>query len=102
MTIIKKLVRMIDEELADAEKYADCALKMRDENPSLAIVYYNLSLDEMKHMQMLHGEVVKIIEMYRKEHGEPPAAMLAIWEYKHEEHVEWAEKITAMQMMAKK
>lgn len=102
MTIIKKLVKMIDEELADAEKYADCALKMREENPSLAIVYYNLSLDEMKHMQMLHGEVVKIIEMYRKEHGEPPAAMLAIWEYKHEEHVEWAEKITAMQMMAKK
>lgn len=102
MTIIKKLVKMIDGELADAEKYADCALKMREENPSLAIVYYNLSLDEMKHMQMLHGEVVKIIEMYRKEHGEPPAAMLAIWEYKHEEHVEWAEKITAMQMMAKK
>ena len=102
MRIIKKLVKMIDEELADAEKYADCALKMRDENPSLALVFHNLSVEEMRHMNMLHMEVVKIIEAYRKEHGEPPAAMLAIWEYKHEEHVEWAEKITAMQMMAKK
>lgn len=102
MKIIKKLVKMIDEELSDAEKYADCALKMREENPSLAMVFYNLSLEEMKHMNMIHAEVVKIIDAYRKEHGDPPAAMLAIWEYKHEEHVEWAEKITAMQMMVKK
>lgn len=102
MTIIKKLVKMIDEELEDARKYAECALKMREEYPGLANVYYTLSLDEMKHMNMLHGEVVKLIENYKREKGEPPAAMMAIWEYKHEEHIDAAEEIAVVQAMFKK
>ncbi|MBE6710329.1 MAG: hypothetical protein E7579_04320 [Ruminococcaceae bacterium] len=102
MKIIKKLVKMIDEELADAKKYAECALKMREEYPMLANVFYNLSMEEMKHMNMLHAEVVKVIEAYKKEKGEPPAAMLAIWEYKHEEHIEAAEEVSVMQAMFKK
>ena len=102
MTIIKKLVKMIDEELQDAKKYAECAIKIREENPSLASVYYALSMEEMKHMNMLHAEVVKIIDAYRKEHGEPPAAMMAVWEYKHEEHIDAAEEITILQGLYKK
>ena len=102
MKIIKKLAKMIDEELEDAKKYAEAALKMREENPTLAMVFYNLSLEEMKHMNMLHGEVVKLIEAYKREKGEPPAAMIAVWEYKHEEFIEASEKVTVMQTMFKK
>ena len=102
MVIIKKLVKMIDEELEDARKYAECALKERESNPALANVYYTLSQDEMKHMNLLHGEVVKLIEAHKREKGEPPAAMLAVWEYKHEEHIEAAEEVIVLQGMYRK
>ena len=102
MVIIKKLVKMIDEDLEDAKKYAECALKERESNPALANVYYTLSQDEMKHMNLLHGEVVKLIEAHKREKGEPPAAMLAVWEYKHEEHIEAAEEVIVLQGMYRK
>ena len=102
MKLIKKIVKMIDEELHDAQKYAECALKLREENPTVASVFYALSQDEMKHMNMLHGEIVKMIEDYRRNHGEPPEAMKAVWEYKHEEHIEEAKEVAILQEMYKK
>ncbi len=102
MKIIKKLVKMIDEELGDARKYAECALQEKESNPTLANLFYTLSLEEMKHMNMLHAEVVKVIDGYRREKGEPPPAMLAVWEYKHEEHIEAAEEVLVLQGMFKK
>ena len=102
MKLIKKIVKMIDEELDDAQKYAECALKLREENPTVASVFYALSQDEMRHMNMLHGEIVKMIEEYRRNHGEPPEAMKAVWEYKHEEHIEEAKEVTILQEMFKK
>ena len=50
-------------------------------------------------MSILHDEVVKIIEEYRKEHGEPPAAMLAVYDYLHKKHIEDAQKAKTYQTM---
>ena len=50
-------------------------------------------------MQMLHNQVVKLIENYRKEKGEPPASMLAVYDYLHEKFIEEAKEVEMMQQM---
>ena len=99
MKVIKKLSEHIGEEIKDARAYAMWALEVKDENRSLANVLYSLSLGETAHMNALHDEVVKIIETYRKEHGEPPAAMMAVYDYLHQKHIEDAAEVRELQAM---
>lgn len=96
MEIIKALVSKIDDELEDAEKYIKCAYKIKGTYPQLAEVYYKLSLEEMKHMTMLHDEVVRIINDFKKT-NEVPAGMQTLYDYVHEREIKWASKIKAKQ-----
>ena len=88
MKLIKELEELIEEEISDVKKYAKLATEMKHDRPSLAQVFYNLSTQEEGHQQMLHNEVVKIIEEYRKEKGNPPPEMQAIYAYVHKKHIE--------------
>ena len=97
MTIIKKLSEMIEDELEGAEHYAKCALKYKEEHPTLAKTLYDISTDEMRHVGLLHTEVVSLIETYRKEHGEPPTAMKAVYDYLHEKQIEEANEVKMRQ-----
>ena len=99
MTIIKKLTEMISEEIRDAGKYVDCALNHRMDNPTLADTFFKLSQEEMNHMNMLHDQVTRIIETYRKEHGEPPKEMMAVYNYLHEKNIDEAAQVKAKQML---
>ena len=101
MKIIKKLSEMIADEIKDADKYATCALKHKKDDPALADTFYRLSTEEMQHMALLHEQVVRIIEAYRKEHGEPPAPMMAVYDYLHEKQIEDASAVKAKQAMYK-
>lgn len=87
MKIIKTLSEMIEEELEGAEHYARMALTQKEMHPALARVLNDISHQEMTHVNTLHGEVVKLIEQHRKEKGEPPAPMLAVYEFLHERHI---------------
>lgn len=102
MELIKKLAEMIEEELEGAEEYAKCALKHRESNPELAQTFYTMSSEEMQHVDRLHKQVVRIIDMYRREHGDPPAAMQAIYDYVHERQIEHANKVIMMHTQFKK
>lgn len=96
MQIIKTISEKIDDELHDAEKYIKCAYKVEDEYPQLANTYYQLSLEEMKHVTMLHESVVRIINEY-KQSNEVPEAMQLLYDYLHDRQIKWAAKIKAKQ-----
>ncbi|MBR5202660.1 MAG: hypothetical protein IKW45_05295 [Clostridia bacterium] len=97
MKIIKELSEMIEDELEGAEEYAKAAVFYREEHPMLAKTLYDISTEEMRHVEMLHNEVVGFIEKHRKEHGEPPVAMKAVYDHLHERNIEWAKEIKLYQ-----
>ena len=99
MLIIKKLSKMIEEELNDSEKYARCALNHKDDRPMLAETFYSLSLEELKHMQQLHNQVVKIIEEVNRSGVDIPEGMQEIYDYLHEQHMEHEKEVRMLQTM---
>lgn len=88
MKLIRDLEELIEEEVSDVKKYAKMANELRADHPQLAQVLYTISSQEEGHQQMLHNEVVKIISDYRREHGDPPEAMMAVYEYVHKKHID--------------
>lgn len=88
MKLIKYLEDAIEEEIEGVKGYAKKAVELKDEHPNLAQVLYNISVQEDAHQAALHKEVVKIIEDHRRTHGEPPAAMMAVYEYVHQKHID--------------
>ena len=85
--LIERISDMITDEIEGAKEYATCAIKHKNDLPTLAKTYYDIATDELRHVNLLHGEVVKLIETHRKEHGEPHASMLAVYEYLHEKQI---------------
>lgn len=90
---------MIEEEIAGAEEYAKCALKYKADMPELASAFSRMSHDEIGHVNLLHKNVVKIIDDYRRENGEPPEAMLAVYNFLHERQIENMAKVKTIQNM---
>lgn len=99
MKLIEKLSDMIEDEIEGAMCYAKTALKYKDEYPDLSRVLHSLSSQEVEHMNVLHGEVVKVIERYRREQGEPPEAMMAVYDYLHDKQIEKSAEVKRLQSM---
>ena len=97
MKIIKKLTEMIEEEIDGAEQYAEYALRYKEEFPGLADVFYEISGQEMTHVNKLHDEVVKVIKKYREKHGDPPVEMQAIYDWEHTKQIERTKEVKILQ-----
>lgn len=101
MKVIKILSEKIEEEIKDAKSYAHMAIEYKEDYPELSRTLYNLSSQEMEHMNLLHNEVTTIIRKYREQNGEPPADMMAVYEYLHNRQIEKALAVKTLQNMYK-
>lgn len=88
MKLIRELEELIEDEISDIEKYAKMAAELKAQHPGLAQALYTISTQEDTHQAAIHTEVVKLIEEHRRSHGEPPAAMMAVYDYIHKRHIE--------------
>ena len=93
MKVIKLLSEKIHDELDDACSYAKLAIEYKDSYRSVGETFYSLAQEEMRHHMMLHNEAVQLIDTYRRENGEPPERMLAVYDYLHEQAIDKAEKV---------
>ena len=71
MMKIKKLSDRIKEEICDAKYYAEEAIKSKEDDKALAETFYTLSTEELKHVDLLHAQVVRLINEYRATKGDP-------------------------------
>ena len=99
MKLIEKLSEFIEDEIEGARCYAKTALEYKDSKPELARIMYNLSAQELQHMNDLHALVVEVIDDYRKDKGEPPTQMRAIYDYLHSRHIDEAAEVRTLQSM---
>lgn len=101
MKIIERLSEKITEEIHDAKAYATMAVEYKEEYPDLSRTFYSLSLQEMDHMTILHNAATDIIKRYRDNQGEPPADMLAVYDYLHKKQIEKSLEVKTLQSMYK-
>ena len=96
---MKKIANMVKEmrdEISGAEHYAKQATKYKDDDKALADVYVAMANQEIEHVDRLHTQVARIIQAYRSGKGEPPEAMMAVWNFEHEDMMEKVARIKAL------
>lgn len=101
MQVIKKMAKNMKKRLCLAECDIDLALKYKDEYPELAKNQYSLSVELINEFQMQHNHIVQIISNYKKTGNEIPEGMQFIYNYLHEEYIDWAAEIKAKQELFK-
>ena len=102
MKIIRELSECIEDEIRDAKHYAEQALAHKEEYPEVSAVYAKLSEERISAMSRLHEVVASLIRTYRDKNGEPPAGMLAVYNYLHERHIADTAQVKALQEMYKR
>lgn len=99
MTVIKKMVDEISEEICGAKDYAERYVEARSMSNSMwANRYKEMAQDEMKHASYLHDLAVEKIEQIRSVY-EPTPEMEEMWDRSHREYVDKAAWIKMMLTM---
>ena len=102
MKSIERFKKHIRDEIRDANEYIREALACKEECPEDAELYRELAEEELKHMEKLHGAVVRKIKKYREETGkEPPPDMQARYDVLHKIAMEDANEVRMMIRMYK-
>lgn len=102
MKVIKCLSEDIESTLDCAETDIKHAIMYKEENPVAAKAFYIKSTMLMDSIKPQHDAIVALIEGYKKEKGDPPEGMMAIYNYMHERHIMKAAAIKNLQDMYSK
>lgn len=88
MTIIRRIVDHIDEEICGAKDYAEKYVEAKSEGNSMwANRYKEMTNDELKHATYLHDLAIEKIAQLRQVY-EPTADMEEMWDKSHKNYVE--------------
>lgn len=99
MIAIKELVEAIEDEIDYANRKMNFAFKYKDFDPNRADFEYGLSVDAVGRINALHNKVVEKIAEYRKESGEPPAAMQTLYDWEHQKAIKRVKELKTLQQM---
>lgn len=88
MILIQRLSENIEDEIKGVREYGKMAVEVKSEYPALSETLHLMARQEADHVNRLHEQISKLISDYRIKNGEPPASMLAIYEYLHKKHIE--------------
>ena len=97
MEVIKCMSEDIEKTMDMAAENIQKAIKYKEEYPIAAKSFYNKSVALMESIKGMHDGTVTIIKAYREEKGEPPAPMMAIYNYLHERSMEKAAMVKNLQ-----
>lgn len=84
MKILTHLIEKAHDTMEEIEWYGEKALLYKTEHKSLADTYNKIADMHITIYDMLHKEMVNLIEEKKRSGHTPPPEMLAIWEYEHE------------------
>lgn len=101
MKIIKQISEQIEKELDQQEYLIKKAIEYKETYPTVALAFYNESLNKDTSIRNFHDQVILLINDYRNTNGEPPAHMMAVYNYLHERHIDKAATIKNLQAMYK-
>ena len=102
MELIRQLAAQMEDEICDSKHYAKWAVEVRNKYPELAETLYTISLQEEKHMQMLHDATEKIISGLKQKNVSISSDMLTIYDYLCKRQVKEREQALRYQELYKK
>ena len=92
MKVLKDLIAKADDTLEEIEWYAEKAHHLRTDHRFLADTYIKIAEMHIEIYELIHENMVKLIDEEKKKGVQVPAVMSAIWDYEHEKLVkEFAE-----------
>lgn len=102
MKKIAEIVESIHDEICGAEGYAKLATKYKADDKVLADAYIAMATQELEHVDKLHAQVVRLINVQKVAGKEVPAGMQMVWDWEHDKIVDNVSRVRSMMDMYKK
>lgn len=93
MELINELFEMVEEEIADAKKYAQCAIKKKARRPGLATMFAKLSEEEIGHANQLNAQINNLMQECS---GKISEKQSGVYEYLQERNTECLNEVKVM------